>query len=385
MNRGANDLRKPEVDRLDARRYSLIVAAIAASVLIPSFAAIFWLAAQFGSASTPAQLAELQSVRPDAVILPFDLRYNGAFKLRRIELEGPEIICFSSSRAGLLNAGMFAPYRFQNMSFTAWTTEQLLDVFERATRTSRPRVAIISLDYFMFSDRWEATNGGSRDMIFDQPYRYVRTSVGNFIRTAATHPDTFEDYWRTPNAFIGTQSIISHEGFRADGSYTYSEGRVQYARAHFRTVRFLTDSLPGAPTLSARQREPLIRLAKMAQRRGIILVAVQLPFIGAAVDYLDHNESYRPLSGVWQEFESSEMRAWIRSLGIVFFDLAHSPITNDTDNFIDSYHPSEIGTLRVMQTLLQSADFQSVFPAINRASIDQSIADLERTHDKGHP
>src|SRR4051794_39421662 len=95
---------------------------------------LFYAVRPFGATSTLSQLAERQAQTPDLIFLPFDLRYNGEFKLDRVADIRPDVLCISTSRAGTLQAASFKPYRFYNMSYTAWTTEQLADAFERATR-----------------------------------------------------------------------------------------------------------------------------------------------------------------------------------------------------------------------------------------------------------
>jgi hypothetical protein len=325
---------------------------------------LFYAARPFGAAATLAQLADRQAKTPDLVFLPFDLRYNGAFKLDRIATVHPDILCISTSRAGTLTAEMFKPYNFYNMSFTAWTTEQLADMFERATRHAPPRVVILSIDYFLFTDDWDRSYTGARTMIYDRPWTYLRSSISDFVRTAMKHRDVFENYLKAPTRFIGTQAILSEEGYRSDGSYVYSPGHINDARLHYQTATSLVNSMPGAPSMSARQKAPLVRIAELAKQRGIKLIGIQLPFIRSGVDYLDQDESYWHYSGVWREFESDQTRDWLKGLGIAFFDLGRSPIGNDSENFVDAYHTTELGAHRVVQQLLTFPEFRAILPDI---------------------
>lgn len=356
------------------RHYLLTLAAAVFVLGSVAVVALWQLARPFGANATLSELAELQMKYPDTIILPFDLRYNGAFKLKRAEQEQPDVLIISSSRAGTMRASMFKPYRFYNMSFTAWTTEQLFDVFERATRSSHPRIAIISLDYFLFTESWEKSYSGTRTMIFDQPLRFMRSNLANFIMTAAVHRPLFEEYLREPSRFVGAQAILIQEGFRNDGSYLYSSGHINDARLHHQTANSLVSAMPGAPNMSDRQMAPIIRLAETARVRGVKLIAVQLPFIRAGVDYLDHETSYRHYSGVWRDFESRSTRNWLAGLGIEFFDLGRSKIGDDSANFIDAYHPSELGALKVMQALLAFPDFRATFAEIDPADIERQIS-----------
>jgi hypothetical protein len=334
---------------------------------------LFYAAKPFGASATISQLAERQMEAPNIVFLPFDLRYNSAFKLHRIAEARPEILCISSSRAGTLRAEMFKPYHFYNMSFSAWTTEQLADVFERATSSASPRVVIISLDYFLFTDDWERSYAGTRTMIYDRPWFYVKSSILDFFRTAIKHPSVFVNYLKASTRFIGTQAILSQEGFRNDGSYLYSQGHIDDARLHSQSATSLVNAMPGAPSMSERQKAPIERIAKLARQRDIKVIGIQLPFIRSGVDYLDNNESYRHYSGVWREFESDQTRDWLKSLGITFFDLGRSTIGNDNENFVDAYHPTELGAHRVIQQLLTFSEFREEFPAIASADSEKSV------------
>jgi hypothetical protein len=358
---------------MNLRRYLQITltTAFVAGCTLPI--GLFFVAKPFGASATLSQLTERQARAAEIVILPFDLRYNGPFKLGRIGQEHPDVLVISSSRAGTLGAAMFKPYRFYNTSFTAWTTEQLTDIFERATRNAPPSIVILSIDYFLFTDDWERSYGGTRTMIFDRPWTYLKSSVLDFARNAVRHPKIFRDYLKAPTFFIGTQAIISEEGFRSDGSYVYSQEHINDARMHNQIAESLVNAMPGAPNMSERQKAPIVRLAELAKKRGVKLIGIQLPFIRPGVDYLDQKESYRYYSGVWREFESDQTRDWLKSLDITFFDFGRSTIDDDSRNFIDAYHTSQLGSLRVMQQLLTLPEFRAIFPALDPAEIERQL------------
>ena len=330
------------------RRYVAIVLAVLSVVSL----SIAGLAYRFDALTTPAQLAGLQSREPDNVILPADLRYNAAFKRARIAEMQAEVIVISSSRAGAFRASMFTPYRFYNAAFTAWTTRQLLDVFEHLTREVRPRAVIVVLDYFMFTDAWEDAYGAQRTMVYSSS-RYVSFKLARLIRGLPSLSPFREQ--RRP------------DGFRADGSYLYPQDFIDTARQKFQTAARLIESSPGAPQMSERQKEPVAGLAALARERNVRLIAVQLPYVRAAVDYLDHDEAYWTYSGVWREFESRQTAEWLRSLGIPFVDLARSEISDDPLNFIDAFHPSEDGMAKVLDTLSKQSDVQADLPDLRRA------------------
>ncbi|UFZ04423.1 hydrolase [Bradyrhizobium ontarionense] len=361
------------------RRYCMgVLAAAAVAGYLPPIG-LFHAARPFGASATLKDLAQSQRDHPEQIVLPFDLRYNAAFKLARVEQEHPEIIWISTSRAGTFRAALFAPYRFYNLSFTAWTTGQMADLFERATRQAPPRIAILSLDHFLFAERWEEWFALPRKMYHDRALSYVRSSLLDFARTATRHPAPFRNYLNAPTAFIGTQSIFHEEGFRDDGSYLYSPGHVADARSRYMNAETLAETLPRASGLSSWLKQPIMRLAEIAEARGVKLLGIQLPFIRAGVDLLDREQAGPLGFGAWREFAAKETRNWLREIGIPFFDLARLPMEDETASFVDAYHLAESGAARVMLHLLNDPDFRAEFPRIDAAEIQHSLAALPKS------
>jgi hypothetical protein len=331
--------------------YFGFIAAGAAIGMILTFL-LFQVSKPFNATTSPHDLARLQSERPDSVIQPFDIRYNAEFKIRRLEIDKPAVVWFGTSRAGSVRSHMFERCTFYNMAFTGWTTEQTAEAFERATRIERPAVAIISLDFFLFSDRWERQLRLSRQMIFDEPLRYFRSSLGFFLRSAIMNWPVFKAYESSPSPFVGTQTILSHEGFRHDGSWVYTANHIESA-VPLKTADFLLSTTAGEARMSERQKQPIAALAAIAKARGIKVVAVQLPYIRAGVDALDSRPSDDSFFGIWHDFQSEATKAWLGELGIDYFDLSHSPIDDDPSNFIDAYHLSEKGTSQAVDELIR--------------------------------
>jgi hypothetical protein len=339
-------------------RIYLAIVACGACVSLFSAGALYCFGQRFGATDLPEKLAEMQAKQPGSVVLPFDLRYNLAFKIRRLENERPEIAWFATSRAGSASADMFKPYTFYNMAFTGWTTGQLAEAFERSTRVVRPRLVILSIDYFLFTDRWEGQLRTSRQMIINEPLRYLKSSLGSFIRSAWTNWPEFEAYEQSPSNFIGPQTILTHEGFRQDGSWLFTEAHIQSAQRQYRNVEFLVNAIPGGKTMSARQKGPIETIAKLAKERGIRLVAVQLPYLRAGVEFLDKSSADSEFYGVWHDFESGAAREWLQGIGIELFDLAHSRLDDDPANFIDAYHPSERGAKLAIVEIMGKGAFK---------------------------
>ncbi|MBR0848965.1 hydrolase [Bradyrhizobium diazoefficiens] len=344
-----------------------------------------WLGQSVGATIGLADLAHRQARDRNAIVLPFDLRYWADLKLPRVAIDKPDVIFISSSRGGQMRDEMLAPYKFYNLSFTAWTLNQVTEIFERATREFAPRVAIISLDYFMFTDAWPKANA-DRSMRFADPLYRFRSGL-DMMQTAARRASFFKDCiisaFQTGHRcraaegkYVGTPAIINQEGFRRDGSYRRAAGSLRDAQKNI-TAEFLVSAMPGAPSIDPMQMRELEHLAALARKRGVTLIGMQLPYVKAGVDYLDTNDSYRHYAGVWREFEGSAVRDRFRQLGIAFFDLSRAPLTQDSDNFIDAYHPSEIGMLRSLRDLLADPQFREIFPAVSPERISRKIREAE--------
>ncbi|MGJ5205682.1 hydrolase [Bradyrhizobium sp. HKCCYLR20261] len=361
----------PQPDR--TRRYviSVLAASALAGYLLPL--GLFRAGERFGASSSLQQLANSQRDNPEQIVLPYDLRYNAAFKLARLEQERPDIIWISTSRAGAFRAEMFKPYRFYNLSFTAWTTGQTATLFDLATRQHRPRIAILSLDHFLFADRWEEWFAITRKMHENWPLSYLSGSLLDFARTATRHPATFRNYLNAPTVFTGTQSILHEEGFRSDGSYQYSPAHLADARSRFMNAATLADTLPRAAGISPWLKRPIAALAEMARTRGITLLGVQLPFIRAGIELLDREQGGRYGFGAWREFATQDMRDWLRTLGIPLFDLGRLEFEDETASFVDAYHLAERGAAKVMLHLLKDDEFRGMFANIDATEIERNL------------
>jgi hypothetical protein len=359
----------------------LVVALALASTIVA------WVGERTGSTTSFARLVERQREDPALIALPFNLRYWAMYKLEGLTLYRPEIVYISSSRAGEFREQMFRPYSFYNLSFTAWTLDQATEILDRVSRTNAPRIVIVEFDYFMFTASWPRANA-DRSMHFNADARYKIESGIDALRSLAKRPDllrdcnvrilqTIPDCENVPFRYVEIQAIRAQEGFRGDGSYRYSVGRLESSEQNT-TAKFLVQSMPGAPNIDPSQIAALERLAAVARERGVTLIGIQLPLIKEGVNFLDHDPSYYTYAGVWREFDSQKMRDKFLSLGIHFFDLARASFAGDKKNFVDAYHPSELGILRSMVNLCNEPDFRLLLPALDPARLKRDLENAER-------
>jgi hypothetical protein len=375
-------LGKPDTVRYLAMMFFGLVVALALA-----FAVGAWVGQRTGSTTSFARIVERQRHDPALIALPFDLRYWAMYKLEGVALNKPEIVYISSSRAGEFREQMFRPYSFYNLSFTAWTLDQATEILDRVSRTNAPRIALVEFDYFMFTSSWPRANA-DRSMYFNAEARYKIESGIDALRSLTKRTDLLRDCnvqilqtvpgcETAPFRYAGIQAIRAQDGFRSDGSYHYSVGRLESSKQNL-TAQFLVQAMPGAPNIDPGQMAALERLAALARERGVTLIGIQLPLLKEGVDFLDNDLSYHHYAGVWREFDSQQMHDKFRSLGIHFFDLGRANFADDKNNFVDAYHPSELGTLRSMISLCNDPDFRSLLPALDPARLKRDLDIAER-------
>jgi hypothetical protein len=218
-----------------------------------------------------------------------------------------------------MRAEMFRPYKFYNLSFTAWTLDQIETILETISQANVPRIVIVEFDYFMFAPSWPRANR-DREMRFFEPLYKAQSGI-NATRQLAKRIDLLrgcniaifspsQPCGTAPYRYIGMPAISAEEGFRWDGSYRYSDGRLQDARNRYRNAQFLIRSMAGAPHIDPKQLDALQRIVSFAQAHKIILIGLQLPYLGEAVSFLDDDVKYHRLAGLWREFDGNEMRSF---------------------------------------------------------------------------
>jgi hypothetical protein len=328
-----------------------------------------------GAILLPEEMGAVQNGDPSIVAEPFNLRYWAALKIPRIAKDQPEIISIGSSRGMEIRSAMFAPYKFYNASLTAWTLDQEITMIDQITQVSKPRVIIVGIDYFMFTDQYADAMARERTMVFGNGWRYRYQSCINLLREFWNRPPLFaellEDWYREKFpirrdslTLLGVDAIRGTTGFRFDGSMLLPRGTYEQAPRKLTANEGIIQAAPGAPEIDARQYQALERLAAFGRQRGVTLVAVQLPIFKATIDFLDNDPSYHNYAGIWRDFESPEMRKRMQDLGIIFFDMSRDPMNADGEFFTDAAHPTESAMSVAVMHLLDDPRFQTLFPAL---------------------
>ncbi len=357
-------------------RYLSVVVAIFALLSVMPAVTLTWLGFVTGAALLPEEMAAAQNSDPSIVALPFDLRSWAALKLPRISAEQPEIVLIGSSRGMEIRSAMFAPYKFYNASLTAWTLDQEATMIDMITHASKPKIVIVGMDYFMFTDRYADTMARERTMIFGNGWRYRFKSCLNLVREFWKRPALAAELlenWQRGNVpvksgvvtLFGIDAIRGVTGFRFDGSTQVPLSTYDLAPNQLAANLGVLQAVNGGPSIDKRQYDALQRVAAIGRERGVTVVAIQWPIFKATVDILDNDASYRYYSGVWREFESADFRKIIDDLGVPFFDLSRDPMNGEGSYFTDAAHPTELAMSVALTHLLEDARFKGLFPAMN--------------------
>jgi hypothetical protein len=347
-------------------------------------ASLSWLgSASKALASLPIVAAE-QSSSPKSIWLG-EIEDVAPYKTDRAALMQPDIIAVGHSRCGQVRAEMFAPYKMYNACTSAWTFNHLIEEVNRLTTVARPRVIMITLDYFMFTDAWangyEKSRAGNYAQGVGAYLRRLRDLVKYTYEISARHPvsavyeiernllqvkrENVENY-----RLLGVYALRNEHGYRADGSTLYGPAyRSVIDQMNAQGAILFMKSFPGAQDMSQRQISDLRKLAQLIHERGATLVGVQLPMARAAIDYLDTNEDW---SGVWREFESETSATMFRDMGITFFDLSRAAINNQPSHFIDPAHPNEGGIVAALLEIVDRSEFRRLFPLVDKAALSDT-------------
>nr|WP_210265633.1 hypothetical protein [Bradyrhizobium aeschynomenes] len=366
-------------------RYVAIIVALFAALFLPVLAILEWVGWRLG-ATVPLSAIATEQSQDDKLVWLGAFKDYAPYKLERIKQVQPEVLLVGSSRCGQARAQIFRPYVAYNACLTAWPLIHVVDFVDRATTAAKPRVVIVALDYFLFGDflaeawRKERTMDfvqgldSHRRKLHDVADFAIRTGVDSTaIMSAATTPQVESV---DQNRLIGTEAIRGKFGFRNDGSVMVAPPyRASAAETLSRGAQYVTSSFPGAPHLSERQLGEIERLSRLSRERGFSVIAIQYPFLESAAAFLDTDEAYWPYSGLWRELRSKPTAERFSKLGIQFYDMSRTPISQDKQNFFDPAHPSERGMLKTFLALLGRPEFGTLFPRIDR---DALASDLDR-------
>ncbi len=345
---------------------------------------VIWIGIAASAIMSAGSWANAQAHDPDAVVLPPFIKYWAPLKLARVAQLNPEIIFIGTSRCQEFRSAMLKPYRAYNACLSAWTLDQNIELLRRIFAASHPRVVIIALDYFLFTDVWEEGYRKERAGDFNR-YSQTLGGISDTFVAFRKHPRQTLDLAldaagaphfdsRDHNRLLGIEAIRTGAGFRYDGAFLLPAGQIANAPETGKDLKLFMNAFPGGTEVSPHQIERLKTLADLVQKNGATLIGIQLPIFKDAITYLERDEEYRPYSGLWKQFESRDLQERISAMGIHFFDLARDPVSENSAYFVDPVHAGETGILCALAGLAENPDFKGIFPALEGNGMRQTCA-----------
>ncbi len=192
---------------------------------------------QSGEITSLKTVIHRQSESPQDVF--FGRAYTGVdqyYKLLSLKLRKPRILSLGSSRTNQMRANFFKQRQdFYNASQTIERIEDLKFVLRKIPRGSEPDVLLLGLDHWVFNDNWagnkkELTQSNNR--IHNEPFGLFvlltkwREIYDDFFKKKFSLHDLLSEEKRR-NA-VGLSALISHRGYRNDGSYCYADVGSDY-------------------------------------------------------------------------------------------------------------------------------------------------------------
>lgn len=326
-------------------------------------------------------VARLQTLLPPFVYLARYTDHTYQLKVAAVEIIEPEIVAMGSSRANQWRSAMFRPMSFYNAGNAFYSISDFSEALEAWGEYS-PRIIIMTVDYFMFIDAFQqVAKGKSRNDFLSQLELAVSVkgmagqALGNL---ALLYPDQREPIYNVPA--LGLTAMQTGTGARIDGSYQYGHAMLDYPQVSVEQALDLVSAgnqwpLQGGAALVLEFKQQFEQFARIARERGIKLVAVTPPFDPAVLAALWDS----PKHGAFRAFHSPETAAWLRSLGIIYFDFSNLvSINGEGDEFIDPYHPSEPAFVRMLIEMAKSPEIRAILPNLDSEYLARRVAGASR-------
>lgn len=345
-----------------------LVATIAAPVLLRT--------GEFLPANT---VAWMQTQRQPFLYLPRFTDHTFALKLEATRLREPDVVAIGSSRSNQWRSAMYQPLDFYNAGGPFYAISDFFAALE-AWDKHPPRVMIMTLDYFLFIEEFQAVAvATSNDSALSA--RELALAAKGLATLAISEPDKLVPNQHEPIyglPALGMQAITSGTGFRADGSFQYGNVILNYPQPGIESaVADITRGgawplQPGAEMMPSLVRE-FERFVDLARKRNIALIAVTPPLDPAILEALRQS----PFHKAFQQFQSPQTAEWLRRLGITYFDFTDlRSFDGRANEFVDPYHPSEPAYVRMLLKMIEDPAVRALLPGLDP---DRLKSALERS------
>jgi hypothetical protein len=261
-------------------------------------------------------------------------------------------------RAGFLNE---QPSTFYNAGGAGWTLNDMQSFLDHLDTASAPKVLLLGLDQPTFNpagrfapqpvdipaDEFtlEGVVTSTRSMIQGILLSYDR--LGSLGNLASRREPTYHDFG------LGVLALIRGDGYRNDGSRQLGRLIVDpspIAPKRRADLQAFTSIYPPGDTLSQPALDTVDAMLKSAKAKGITVVGFAPPFMPSLYQALVSSGQY----GYLPETQA-RLKALFARYGYPYLDFSDGGALGASDEeFIDSWHPSELACLRVFLKLRET-------------------------------
>lgn len=338
--------------------------------------AIVFVSAELLPVST---VAKLQSYGRPFIYLAKFSDHTYRLKVEAILIRKPEILVMGASRSNQWRSAMFRPTVFYNAGNCLYTQRDYRRMLEDIGNDV-PRVIIFSVDFYTFNNDWDTTFGM---VSYDDHSGWGSAEHKKILRSL------IDQARRDPRSLIqapidpvhqvlalGLMASSTGIGTRVDGSYQYGSrilGKqgVSLESAIERTAVGRKPFQFGA-RIDQAQRDEFELFVKLAQKKGIALIGVTMPFAPEVVDALNRSQKH----AIWREFQTPEFAEWIERQGVTYFNFTNlDSFGGRPQEFIDPFHPSEPAYIRMLLTMLANNKARAIFPEVDANALRKRLAE----------
>ncbi len=282
------------------------------------------------------------------------------FKLQQVIRRAPSVLVIGASRVLQFRSAFFKnPSSFYNQGWGITGVEDIQTLLEAIPKEKSPRILILGLEEFYFNPNY--VKSGNFSLVEDgSGANVVASQWWVVLRDYFKHEFSLAQLFRKDTSgisYIGMHAIVSHEGYRKDGSYCYDK----VVRTNGRDIQFkstLDEMANEGPTfergshVSPTVLAALDRLLQLCQQRNIHVVAFLPPYPHLIYSKLS---SMRDKYGYMFEI-ASRCAPLFRKYGGSFYDFSDLLSVGASDHeLVDGMHGSEKAYLRLF-LLMQAQD-----------------------------
>jgi hypothetical protein len=296
------------------------------------------------------------------------------YKLTLYSAVKPDIIALGSSRV-MQFRGKYFTRKFLNIGGTSGNLAVLRSTVEAMLKVHTPEAVILGLDFWWFTQRWEA-----------DPFKEVPPTFGTYAYSFDVLKTPYEwllDGKLTPGQFFapltggfekhlyGIMAQKTGDGFATDGSWYYTAdvtGQQHPFDYQFqdtlKQVRYGIKAFAAAPEIPAAHVDALAEILCKLQSRGVRTYLFITPLSQTVYDAMHEREKDYP-----QMFRLAEI---LNARDIEVQDYSDPRVLKSVDcEFVDGFHGGDVTYARILRALADK--YPSLVQHVDILKLDEDI------------